>query len=151
MVRLEVAMAEGKEDLEEVVEKIVKKKGKGGWGDLVQKGIAAALVALITWLGRCVSKESEALKADHEAIGKRLTALEQDQAKWATLADLQDQQLQMKIQLEICRQVWSYEYGRRVPTGFPSKEGEPEIKPPADLLRDIERFKNMQEQRVPKK
>ena len=144
-------MPDEKEDLEAAVEKVVRKKGKGGWGDLVQKGIAAALVAFLTWLGSCISKEYEALKVDHEAIAKRLATLEQDQAKWATLADLQDQQLQMKAQLEILRQVWSYEYGRKVPTGFPSKEGEPEIKPPPALLRDIERYKNMQEQRVQKK
>jgi len=140
-----------KENLEASVEEIVRKKGKGGWGDLVQKGIAAALVAFLTWLGSCISKEYEVLKADHEAIGKRLATLEQDQAKWATLADLQDQQIQMKSQLEILRQVWSYEYGRRVPTGFPSKDGEPDLKPPTDLLRDIERYKSMQEQRVQKK
>jgi hypothetical protein len=144
-------MAEEKGDLEDAVEKVVKKKGKGGWSDLIQKGIAAALVAFLTWLGSCVSKEYETLKSDHEAIAKRLATLEQDQAKWATLADLQDQQHQMKTQLEILRQVWSYEYGRKVPTGFPSKEGEPDLKPSADLLRDIERYKNMQEQRVQKK
>lgn len=146
-------MAEAEnEDLKDAVEKVVKKGGKGPWKDLIQKAVAAALVAWLTWLGSCISKEYEALKADHAAIEKRLGALEQDQAKWATMAQLQDEQVQMKVQLEILRQVWSYEYGRHVPTGFPSKAGEPDLKLPADLQRDIERYKNMQEQRVaPKK
>jgi len=139
------------EDLEDAVEKFVKKGGKGGWGALLQKGIAAALVAFLTWLGSCISKEYDTLKAEHAAIEKRLATLEQDQAKWATLADLQDQQLQMKIQLEILRQVFSYEYSRKVPSEFPSKPGEPDLKPPGDLFRDVERYKSMQEQRVQKK
>lgn len=140
-----------KKDLEASVEKVIKKGGKG-IGSLVQKAIATLIVAGITWLGTYISKQYDKVKTDHESISKRLDILEQDQAKWATLADLQEQQIQMKIQLEILRQVFTYEYNRKVPTGFPERPGEPDLKPPAELFRDVERYKSMQEQRVaPKK
>jgi len=137
------------EDLEGAVEGVVRKKGKGGWKSLAQKAVAAGLVAFLTWMGSCISKEYDAMREAHAAFGKRLAALEGDQAKWATLAELQDQQVQMKIQLEILRQIFSYEYSRKVPSEFTSKPGEPDLKPPGDFfLRDVERYKNMQEQKV---
>lgn len=139
------------EELKEEVEKVIKKGGKG-ISSLIQKGIIALLIASFTWIGSYVSNEYQKVKADWESMGKRLADLEQDKAKWATLAELQEQQLQMRIQLEVMRQTWSYEYGRNIPTGFPSKAGEPALKPPAELFRDVDRYRSMQEQKVmPKK
>jgi hypothetical protein len=140
-----------KKDLEEQVEKVIKKGGKG-IGSLVQKGIVALLIAVLTWIGSYISSEYQKIRTDWETMTKRVAELEQDKAKWATLADLQEQQLQMRIQLEVMRQTWSYEYGRAVPTGFPSRPGQPELRPPAELFRDVDRYRNMQEQKVaPKK
>lgn len=139
------------EELKEEVEKVIKKGGKG-ISSLIQKGIIALLIASFTWVGSYISNEYQKVKSDWENIGKRLADLEQDKAKWNTLAELQEQQLQMRIQMEVMRQTWSYEYGRNVPTGFPSRPGEPVLKPPSELFRDVERFRSMQEQKVmPKK
>lgn len=139
------------EELKEEVEKVIKKGGRGV-SSLIQKGIIALLIASFTWVGSYISNEYQRVKTEWETIGKRLADLEQDKAKWNTLAELQEQQLQMRIQMEVMRQTWSYEYGRNIPTGFPSKAGEPVLKPPAELFRDVERFRSMQEQKVmPKK
>lgn len=118
----------------------------------VWKTGAMGLVAMLTWLGGYVAKEYERYKEVQSALDRRLADLEQDKAKWATLASLEQQQMELKIQLEVMRQVWSYEYGRNVPTGFPVRQGQPELKPPAELFRDIDRYKAIQEQKMgPKK
>lgn len=138
-----------KKEIEKEIEEAVEKKGIM---PIVLKYSSALLIALLTWLGSYISKEYDKIKVSNAAMEKRLEELEQDKAKWATLADLQEQQLQMRIQLEVMRQVWSYEYGRAVPAGFPLRQGQPELKPPAELFRDVDRYRNMQEQKVaPKK
>lgn len=132
---------------EDEVEEAVEKAGKL-W-PLLWKAAAGLLVALLTWIGSYISKEYDKIKESNAAMEKRIEELEQDKAKWATLAALEEKQLEMRIQLEVLRQTWSYEYGRKVPTGFPERPGEPALKAPEELFRDVERYKAMQQQRTP--
>jgi len=130
------------DEVEEIVE-------KSKFWPLIWKGGAGLLVALITWIGSYVLKEYNTLVDSHSTMEKRLEELEQDKAKWATLAALEDKQIEMRIQLEVMRQVWSYEYGRKVPSGFPERPGEPALRPPEDLFRDVDRYRAMQQQKMP--
>lgn len=123
------------------------KEPKSFW-PILWKLSATALFGLVTWLGGYISKEYEKIKDTNALMEKRIEELEQDKAKWATLAALEERQLEMRIQLEVMRQTWSYEYGRKIPTGFPDKAGEPTLKPPAELFRDVDRYRSMQQQKV---
>ena len=140
-------MGEDKKEEPEVDEKTV-----GKLWPLLWKTGSGALIAILTWLGSYIAKEYDHIKQTNSAMEKRIEELEQDKAKWATLASLEEKQLELRIQLEVMRQVWSYEYGRKVPTGFPEKVGEPTLKPPAELFQDIDKYRAMQQQKViPKK
>lgn len=134
-------MSGPEDEIEEAVE-----KGGRVWPFLWKAG-AALLVALVTWIGSLISKEYGRMTDAVAVMEKRLGELEQDKTKWATLASLEERQLEMRIQLEVLRQVWSYEYGRRVPTGFPEKPGDPVLKPPPELFQDVDRYRAMQRQR----
>lgn len=132
---------------EDLAEEIAGKAPKSIW-PVLWKLSATVLFGLVTWLGGYISKEYEKIKDTNAAMEKRIEELEQDKAKWATLAALEERQLEMRIQLEVMRQTWSYEYGRKVPTGFPDKPGEPSLKPPDELFRDVDRYRSMQQQKM---
>jgi hypothetical protein len=130
-------------DIEEAVEK------GGKVSPLLWKICVGLLVALLSWMGGYVSKAYDKFQESNAAMEKRLQDLEQDKAKWATLASLEQKQMEMQIQLEIMRQVWSWEYNRKVPTSFPERSGEPVLKAPAELFRDVDRYKMIQQQKMP--
>lgn len=109
---------------------------------------AMGLVALVTWLGGYASKQYDRWIETQAVLEKRLAELEQDRAKWITLSDLEEKQIDLRIQVEILRQVFGYEYGRNIPTGFPQRPGQADLKPPAELFRDLDKYKAMQQQKV---
>lgn len=136
-------MSPDKKDIEAVVEK------SGSLWPLVWKASVGLLVGAVTWAGSSVMREYDRIRDSNAAMEKRIEELEQDKAKWATLAALEQKQLEMRIQLEVMRQVWEFQYQREVPTGFPKRIGEPVLRPPDELFRDIDRYKAMQQQKMP--
>ncbi len=118
---------------------------KTGW-NFVFKAVGILLVSLAGFVASLIWKGYEKIEASQESISTRLEAIELDTNKWKTLLKHEDQIFDLRVRLEVMRQVWSYEYGRQVPTGFPSKPGKPVLVPPAELFRDIENYRNIQRQ-----
>lgn len=125
-------------------------KPKSFW-PLVWKSGAVLFLSFLSLVGGFVWKEYQSFRGEWNALNKRLESLEDDKAKWATLAEMEKKILEQKIQIEVMRQVWSYEYGRQIPEGFGSKSGQPVLVPPEDLFRDIEKYRAYQQQRIPRK
>jgi len=117
----------------------------------VMKTIMAMVGAsLLGFFGKFVWGHFEEVQKNQETIIKRLDQLEEDKTKWATMAEIDRRTRDLQIQVEILRQVWSYEYGRQVPTGFP-KTGEPKLIPPEELFKDVDEYRKMQQQKLPLK
>lgn len=144
---------------------------KGGIWSQVGKGVAILAAAVITWAVTLFWDEFQEVKGAHEAVRTELNAkyekakkdhaeteellkdriknLESDNAKWATMAKMQEDIVRLKTQQEVMRQVWSYEYGREVPTGFPKRQGEPKLVPPEELFRNVDQYRMIQQKRYP--
>lgn len=56
---------------------------------------------------------------------ERVGQLEKDDAKWGTLAELKNENVELRVQVEIMRRVWEYEYGRQIPSVTASREEGP--------------------------
>lgn len=113
------------------------------------KAVALLAVGIVSWATTHFSSQFSDLSDIQGTHHARLSQLESDNAKWATMARMEKDIMELRIQVEIMRQVWSYEYGRSVPTGFPSRPGKPDLVPPEELLRDLEAYKMMRQQQAP--
>jgi hypothetical protein len=125
-------------------------KPKSFW-PLVWKTGAVLFLSFLSMIGGFLWKELDAFRGEWGALNRRLESLEDDKAKWATLADMERKILELRVQTEVMRQVWSYEYGRSVPSGFSPKQGHPVLTPPEDLFRDIEKYRAYQQNKIPAK
>jgi len=123
-------------------------KPKALW-PIIWKAGAVLFLSFLSMIGGFLWKELEAFRGEWSALNKRLESLEDDKAKWATLADMERKILELRVQTEVMRQVWSYEYGREVPDGFSPKPGHPVLTPPSELFRDIEKYRAYQQQKIP--
>jgi hypothetical protein len=119
-------------------------------GGTVKYLLSAVTVGLLSFFGSLIWRSFEKIEESQASIGRRLDSLEQDKSKWATLAELDREVTQLRIQVEVMRQVWSYEYNRNVPTGFP-RPGNPVLMPPEELFRDVDIYKNLLQQKYPSK
>ena len=126
-----------------------KKDGSKPWLGYVMKAAGLLVVSSVGFVASLIWKEYEKIGASQTAIERRLGLLEEDKAKWATLAAMEQKLVDLRIRMEVMRQVWSYEYGREIPTGFPKRSGEPRLVPPEELFRDIENYRNMMQQKIP--
>ncbi len=123
-------------------------KGSGLFGS-VMKGIIGLSLGLLGFVASLIWDGYKEIAQDQTVIQDRIRMLEEDKVKWATLAAMEQQILDIRIQIEVMRQVWAYEYGRSIPTGFPKKQGKPVLTPPEELFRDVEKYKAMRQQRMP--
>jgi hypothetical protein len=119
-----------------------------GVGGAVKYILSAVSVGLVSFFGSMIWRSFEKIEESQASIGRRLDSLEQDKSKWATLAELDREMTQLRIQVEVMRQVWSYEYNRNVPTGFP-RPGNPVLTPPEDLFRDVDTYQKLLQQKYP--
>ncbi len=123
-------------------------KGSGLFGS-VMKGVIGLSLGLLGFVASLIWDGYKEIAQDQTVIEDRIRMLEEDKVKWATLAAMEQQILDLRIQIEVMRQVWAYEYGRSVPTGFPKKQGKPILTPPEELFRDVEKYRAMQQQKMP--
>jgi len=124
------------------------KKEKPSMSGVMKTIMAMVGASLLGFFGKFVWGHFEEVQKNQEALIDRIKSLEDDKSKWATMAEIDRRSREQQVQLEVMRQVWSYEYGRQVPTGFP-KTGEPKLIPPEELFKDIDRYRDMQQQKYP--
>ena len=142
---------------------------KNTWFTVV-KGVLVVAGMLVTGLATLVWRDYEATKLKHDVetaairekmekdnsaihhklaeLSSLLTEVKNERDKWMQIARNEKDVLDLRQRVEVMRQVWSYEYGREVPTGFPSKIGKPLLKAPERLIQDIDRYRNMKQQAV---
>ncbi len=117
----------------------------------LMKGVIGLSLGLLGFVASLIWKGYERIEEGQASIEERLSTIEQDNAKWATLASMEERLMELRTRVEVMRQVWSYEYEREIPTGFEKKPGAPVLTPPEELFRDVEKYRNMQQQRIPQK
>lgn len=91
------------------------KKAPASASAVLKAALALVAMSLLTFFASHLWSVAERLEAAHQETRERLQDLESDKAKWATLADLHNKQTETEVQLEVMRQVWTYEYDREVP------------------------------------
>ena len=130
--------------------------------------LLTAFGGIIGWLGTNTLKNIEEIERVALESKTRIERLEKDDSKWMTLAEQQKQIVALAIEVEVLKRLSRIRGDRAAPPRFEPSEDEgdeeasepsPPASPPTPITgqnndvspREIEKFKNMQEQRYQEK
>ncbi len=120
----------------------------GGETSVRVGGRGTITLAIVAFLGVCgfIGREVWTMKAE-------VAALKEDQSQWGSLAELKQEQINQKIELEVTLRVLEYHFGKRIPRAR-SSPSEPEAgaEPPPIGLPPVQRvnpeeYRNVQQQK----
>lgn len=123
------------------------------------KNLAAmATMGLLGFIGKHAWSSLETLQRQNEEMRERLSELESDRSKWATLSELHNKELQLEADLQVTQRIFEYHFGRKIPPPWPHAEDPrpsdeppppPKPVPPPPKPVDPEQYREMQQQKYP--
>lgn len=117
---------------------------------------AMATMGLLGFIGKHAWSALVEVQTSNVELRERIKELESDRAKWATLSDLHNKEIQLEADLQVTQRIFEYHFGKKIPppwphaeSGAPPDPAPPKPVPPPPRPVDPDQFREMQQQKYP--